>query len=613
MNLSRSAWRKIFIIGLGFLLLFFLLFPPSCSVSRSEAVSVEEFVHLVRKGAIPKSTVILEKTSYGIVEMKGVRQDPRILLTVQPNVDADSEIYKEIINERLYGKLGVKGGNKLIGSIVSFLPMLFFGGLILFAMIRGQKNLNNFTQSMGRSRTKGAGEQPRVTFNDVAGVDEAKQELQEVVEFLKFPERFSSLGAKIPKGVLLVGYPGTGKTLLARAVAGEAGVPFFHMSGSEFVELFVGVGASRVRNLFDQAKSNSPCIVFIDEIDAVGRHRGAGLGSGHDEREQTLNQILVEMDGFETNTRIIVLAATNRPDILDPALLRPGRFDRRVTLDLPDVSGRLAILRVHSLGKPIDPDLHLEEIARQTPGFSGADLANVVNEAAIMAARSQKKTIGKPDFEEAVERVIAGPERKSRLMSEKDKKIIAWHEAGHAVVAWRMKHADPLHKISIVARGMSGGHTRMLPEEDRMLASKDYFLDQICVLLGGRVSEALFCKEITTGAHDDLSKATILARKMITQYGMSERLGSRTFGQKQALVFLGREISEHQDYSDQTAREIDEEVQSLINQAEMRAKEVLESEKDRIERLVAALFEYETLDSEKLLQILPLETNIEPV
>jgi cell division protease FtsH len=495
---------------------------------------------------------------------------------------------------------GSGGLGSFLGILLNFLPLIFFGALILF-MMRQAQGSNNQTLSFGRSRARMMPfNRPTVTFGDVAGVDEAKTELQEVVEFLKYPERFLSLGARIPKGVLLVGPPGTGKTLLARAVAGEAGVPFFHISGSEFVEMFVGVGAARVRDLFDQAKRNAPCIVFVDEIDAVGRHRGAGLGGGHDEREQTLNQILVEMDGFETNTNIIVIAATNRPDILDPALLRPGRFDRRVTLDLPDVTGRQAILKVHSSGKPIAPEVTMDTLAKETPGFSGADLANLVNEAALLAARRNKRTIQMSEFEEAVERVIAGPERKSRVISTREKEMTAYHEAGHALVAWNLPHADRVHKISIVSRGGMGGHTTLLPEEDRYLWTKNQFQDMLAVTMGGRVAEELIFDEVTTGASNDLEKATKIALSMIKRYGMSEALGPRTFGKREELVFLGREISEERDYGDKVAEEIDQEVRDLINLAYNNAKDILVSNKPKLVRISEYLIEHEAVSGEEL-------------
>ena len=499
---------------------------------------------------------------------------------------------------------GSSGLRSFFGLLLNFLPLIFFGGLILF-MMRQAQGSNNQTLSFGRSRARMMPiNRPGVTFADVAGVEEAKNELQEVVEFLKYPERFLSLGARIPKGILLVGQPGTGKTLLARAVAGEAGVPFFHISGSEFVEMFVGVGAARVRDLFEQAKRNAPCIVFVDEIDAVGRHRGAGLGGGHDEREQTLNQILVEMDGFETNTNIIVVAATNRPDILDPALLRPGRFDRRVTLDLPDVVGRTAILKVHSAGKPLAPEVALDTLAKETPGFSGADLSNLINEAALLAARANKKAIFMDEFEEAVERIIAGPERKSRVISSREKEMTAYHEAGHALAAWILPHADRVHKISIVARGAMGGHTSLLPDEDRYLWTKNQFLDMLVVVMSGRVAEQLIFDEITTGASNDLERATKIALSMIKRYGMSESLGPRTFGKREELVFLGREISEERDYGDKVAEEIDDEVKQLFGAAYRRSEEILVENKPQLVQLAEYLIEYESITGDNLNKLL---------
>ena len=500
-------------------------------------------------------------------------------------------------------KVEFKGGGgfgSVLGILFQLLPIIFFGGLIFF-MMRQAQGSNSQTLNFGRSRARMfMVNRPTVTFNDVAGIEEAKMELQEVVEFLKYPERFLSLGARIPKGVLLVGQPGTGKTLLARAVAGEAGVPFFSISGSEFVEMFVGVGAARVRDLFDQAKRNAPCIVFVDEIDAVGRHRGAGLGGGHDEREQTLNQILVEMDGFDTNTNIIIIAATNRPDILDPALLRPGRFDRRVVLDLPDLNGRAAILNVHASGKPLAQNVSLETIAKQTPGFSGADLANLVNESALLAARRNKKLIGMPEFEESIDRVIAGPERRGRIISAREREMTAYHEAGHALVAWRLPHADPVHKISIVARGSMGGYTRLLPDEDRYLWTKNQFEDMLTTALGGRSAEELIFTEITTGASNDLENATRIALRMVKQYGMSENLGPRTFGRREELVFLGREIHEERDYSDKVAEEIDQEVRSLIQMAHTKAHEILDTHKEKLAEIANYLMQHESVEGDEL-------------
>ncbi len=485
------------------------------------------------------------------------------------------------------------------GLLISFLPLIIIGALIFF-VFRSARGANNQALRFGRSRARLLpADKPTVTFDDVAGVEEAKQELREVVDFLKSRERFQSLGARIPKGVLLVGPPGTGKTLLARAVAGEAMVPFFSISGSEFVEMFVGVGASRVRDLFEQAKRNTPCIIFVDEIDAVGRHRGAGMGGSHDEREQTLNQILVEMDGFDTSTSVIVLAATNRPDILDPALLRPGRFDRRVILDQPDINGRTAILKVHTKGKPLAKSVNLETLAKQTAGFSGADLANLVNEAAILAARRDKKAIEMQELEESIDRVIAGPERKSLRISPKEKEITAYHEAGHALVAKMLPNADPPHKISIVARGRALGYTKPL-QEDRYMWSRSQFKDMLAAALGGRAAEELIFNEITTGAQDDIRKATELARRMVTDFGMSEKLGLRSFGDKQELVFLGREISEQRDYGDKIADLIDDEVHSIIEYAYETARNILTKNKAKLMRLAKKLIAKETLEGDEL-------------
>ncbi len=486
------------------------------------------------------------------------------------------------------------------GLLITFIPLLLFGALIFF-LFRSARGANSQAMSFGRSRARlFPPSTPTVTFDDVAGVEEAKQELHEVVEFLKSREKFQRLGARIPKGLLLIGPPGTGKTLLARAVAGEAGVPFFSISGSEFVEMFVGVGASRVRDLFEQAKRNAPCIVFIDEIDAVGRHRGAGLGGGHDEREQTLNQILVEMDGFDTNTSVIVLAATNRPDILDPALLRPGRFDRRVILDRPDIVGRTAILKVHSKGKPLAESVNLEVLAKQTAGFSGADLANLVNEAAILAARRGQKVIEMKELEESIDRVIAGPERKSRKINPKEKEITAYHESGHALVAKMLPNADPVHKISIVARGLMGGYTRLLPTEDRYLMTRSQFKDMLATLMAGHTAEELIFNEMSTGAQNDIEEATKLARKMVTSYGMSEKLGPRSFGRREEMIFLGREISEQRDYSEKVAQKIDEEVQDILQHAHDQAKQILSENKERLVHIAEKLLVQETIEGEDL-------------
>jgi cell division protease FtsH len=484
------------------------------------------------------------------------------------------------------------------GILIGFLPLVLFG-VLLFFLFRSARGANTQAFNFGKSRARlASGSKPTVTFEDVAGVDEAKGELQEIVEFLKTPQKFQALGARIPRGVLLVGPPGCGKTLIAKAVAGEAGVPFYSISGSEFVEMFVGVGASRVRDLFDQAKRNPPCIVFVDEIDAVGRHRGAGLGGGHDEREQTLNQILVEMDGFDTNTSIIVLAATNRPDILDPALLRPGRFDRHVVIDQPDINGRKAILGVHAKGKPLAKDANLEVIAKQTPGFSGADLSNLINEAAILAARRDLKEINTKELEDSIDRVIAGPERKGRKISQKEKEITAYHEAGHALAGKMLPNADPVHKVSIVARGMAGGWTRFLPTEDRHLWTRSQFEDLLAVSLAGRTAEEIIFSELSTGAQNDLEQATKLARKMVTEYGMSDRLGPRTFGKREELVFLGREITEQRNYSEKIALQIDEEVYALIQNAHKTARKLLTEGKARLKLIAERLIAVETIDEE---------------
>jgi len=486
-------------------------------------------------------------------------------------------------------------------ALTVILPIVLLGALFYFLFFRAARGAGTQALNFSKSRARlTLDKRPDVTFADVAGTDEAKEEVQEVVEFLKSPQKFQALGGRIPRGVLLVGPPGTGKTLLAKAIAGEAKVPFFSISGSEFVEMFVGVGAARVRDLFDQAKRNAPCLLFVDEIDAVGRHRGAGLGGGHDEREQTLNQILAEMDGFDTNTNIIVIAATNRPDILDPALLRPGRFDRHIVIDLPDMKGRKAILEVHAKGKPLAKGVNLETVAKETPGFSGADLANLINEAAILAARRNRQDITLKELEDAADRTIAGPEKKSRIISPKEKEIIACHESGHALTARMLPNADAVHKVSIVARGMLGGWTRLLPSEDRHLWTKSQFEDRLAVSLGGRVAEEITFGEMTTGAQNDLEQATKLARKMVTEYGMSEKLGPRTFGQRQELVFLGREISEQKDYSDKIAQEIDEEVHNIIQRAYDTAKKVLTKNKEKLKLLAEELITRETLDEPEL-------------
>lgn len=505
-------------------------------------------------------------------------------------------------------KIEIKLPSPWIGIVTALgyiLPFLLLGGAFFF-IFRQAQGSNNAAMSFGKSRARMfTGDQPTVTFQDVAGVDESKEELQEVVEFLREPQKFIALGARIPKGVLLVGPPGTGKTLLAKAVSGEAGVPFFSISGSEFVEMFVGVGASRVRDLFDQAKRHSPCIVFVDEIDAVGRQRGAGLGGSHDEREQTLNQMLVEMDGFGTDTNVIIMAATNRPDILDPALLRPGRFDRRVVLDRPDVRGREAIMKVHIKGKPLATDVDLSVIARSTPGFVGADLENLVNEAAILAARRNKKLIGQSEFEESIERVIAGPERKSRLISPEEKRIVAFHEAGHAVVINCLAEADPVQKVSIIARGMAAGYTISLPEQDRTLMPKRKLFAEMVGMLGGRAAEELVFDDITSGASNDIERVTQLARNMVTRLGMSKTLGPMVYGQKEELIFLGREISEQRDYSESVAEKIDKEVRDLVEEAYLNAKQILSTHRDKLDEIANRLLEVETISRDEFERIFP--------
>ena len=573
----------------------------SGAVSDDREIDLTEVVSMTARGNI--ATIEIKGDSLTVVTTSGETLTSRketgssiVEILQRGGVDlATSNV--EIIPR------GQSGLSSILGVLFNFLPLIVFGAILLFMMRSAQGNTNQ-TFSFGRSRARMfMGNSPQVSFSDVAGVEEAKEELEEVVEFLKFPERFLALGAKIPKGVLLVGPPGTGKTLMARAVAGEAGVPFFNISGSEFVEMFVGVGASRVRDLFDQAKRNAPCIVFVDEIDAVGRHRGAGLGGGHDEREQTLNQILVEMDGFDTGTNVIVMAATNRPDILDPALLRPGRFDRRVILDNPDLRGRTEILKVHANGKPLDEDVDLERVARQTVGFSGADLANLVNEAAILAARRTKKLIGPDEFSESIDRVTAGPERRSRVISEHEKEVTAYHEAGHALVAHVLPDADPVAKVTIIARGQAGGYTKTMPEEDRNLITSNQLEARLAMAMGGRAAEELIFGEITTGASNDLEQATNIARTMVTRFGMSKKLGPRTFGKRDELVFLGREISEQRDYSDKVAETIDDEVQNLIGGAYDTAMRILKEYKPNLDHVSRYLIENETIEGENFADI----------
>jgi cell division protease FtsH len=519
-------------------------------------------------------------------------------------LEYQDELTENLQNANVELSADPQKGSAFVNVLINILPILLLVGILLFIFHQGQGGGNRvlqFGKSKARQVTK---DQPKTTFQDVAGVEEAIEELAEVKEYLENPIKFQAMGAKIPKGVLLFGPPGTGKTLLARAVAGEAGVPFFSISGSDFVEMFVGVGAARVRDLFEQAKTNAPAIVFIDEIDAVGRHRGAGLGGGHDEREQTLNQLLVEMDGFDTKTGVILMAATNRPDILDPALLRPGRFDRQVVIDRPDLAGRRAILTVHARGKPLDPQVDVDVVARRTPGFTGADLANVLNEAALLAARREKRSITTSELEEAIDRVLAGPERKTRLISDREKRIIAYHEGGHALVAHVLPNSDPVHKISIIPRGRALGYTQTLPTEDRFLVTRSEMIDELAMLLGGRVAEEMVIGDITTGAQNDLERATKVARGMVTEYGMSDRLGPLTLGQRQGEVFLGRDFATHPDYSDQVAFEIDSEVRRLIDEAHDEALEILQGQRGKLDEIAAALIERETIEKEDLIRLL---------
>ena len=590
----KSSWKRnsiiYIVILLAAILLFSFLIPGSDEpkeVPLSQIISMSQSKE-IKEIEIDEETLLV--TTVDGTELRSFKE-------------VNSSIY-EIEGLNLEGVVvDVKGSSGINwgGLLINFLPLVIFG-FLLFFLFRQARGANNQAMSFGRSRARlFPANRATVTFADVAGVEEAKQDMQEVVDFLKAREKFQSLGARIPKGVLLVGPPGTGKTLLARAVAGEADVPFFSISGSEFVEMFVGVGASRVRDLFDQAKRNTPCIIFIDEIDAVGRQRGAGLGGSHDEREQTLNQILVEMDGFDTNTSVIVIAATNRPDILDPALLRPGRFDRRVMLDRPDITGRLAILKVHSNGKPLAKDVDMEVLAKGTVGFSGADLANLVNEAAILAARRNKKAINMEELNESVDRVIAGPERKSRKISPQEKEVIAYHEAGHALVARLLPHTDPVHKISIVARGMAVlGYTKQLPTEDRYMTTRSQLKDTLAHLLGGHAAEDLIFNERSTGPHNDIERVSEYARKMVTEWGMSDKLGTRTFGNRQEMVFLGREISEQKDYSERFALEIDREITKLISDAYAVAKKALTDHKEELKKLAEKLIARETLEGKEL-------------
>ncbi len=562
--------------------------------SKPADISYTSFMQHVQQDEIKQVTIVDNVIS-------GKLKDGKEFSTVAPN---DSKLVEKLEAKKVDIKAELPPQPPWWMSILSsILPMLIIVGLWFMLMNQGGAG-GGKVMNFGKSRARRYDEEKlKITFKDVAGAEEAKQELEEVVEFLKHPQKYNDLGAKIPKGVLLYGPPGTGKTLLAKAVAGEAGVPFFSISGSDFVEMFVGVGASRVRDLFDQAKKSAPCIVFIDEIDAVGRQRGAGLGGGHDEREQTLNQLLVEMDGFSANEGIIMIAATNRPDILDPALLRPGRFDRQIVVDRPDIKGRTEILKVHVKGKPIGPDVNLDVIAQRTPGFTGADLSNLVNEAALLTARKDKKAINMPEMEEAAERVIMGPERKSRVISDKEKRLTAYHEGGHTIVGMLLEHTDPVHKVTIIPRGRAGGYTLSLPKEDKYYATRSEMLDELKVLLGGRVAEALVLKEISSGASNDLQRATQLARQMICEYGMSENIGPVTFGHRQDQVFLGRDIARDKDYSEEVAAEIDKEVRSFMEDAYAATEKLLSDNIDKLHVIAKALMEKETLEEKEINQL----------
>ena len=562
--------------------------------SKPADISYTSFMQHVQQDEIKQVTIVDNVIS-------GKLKDGKEFSTVAPN---DSKLVEKLEAKKVDIKAELPPQPPWWMSILSsILPMLIIVGLWFMLMNQGGAG-GGKVMNFGKSRARRYDEEKlKITFKDVAGAEEAKQELEEVVEFLKHPQKYNDLGAKIPKGVLLYGPPGTGKTLLAKAVAGEAGVPFFSISGSDFVEMFVGVGASRVRDLFDQAKKSAPCIVFIDEIDAVGRQRGAGLGGGHDEREQTLNQLLLEMDGFSANEGIIMIAATNRPDILDPALLRPGRFDRQIVVDRPDIKGRTEILKVHVKGKPMGQDVNLDVIAQRTPGFTGADLSNLVNEAALLTARKDKKAINMPEMEEAAERVIMGPERKSRVISDKEKRLTAYHEGGHTIVGMLLEHTDPVHKVTIIPRGRAGGYTLSLPKEDKYYATRSEMLDELKVLLGGRVAEALVLKEISSGASNDLQRATQLARQMICEYGMSENIGPVTFGHRQDQVFLGRDIARDKDYSEEVAAEIDKEVRSFMEDAYAATEKLLSDNIDKLHVIAKALMEKETLEEEEINQL----------
>lgn len=590
-----TKFFKNVIFYLLIIVMFIWMFENySTTTAKPADMSYTSFLQHVQQEEIKQVTIVDNVIS-------GKLKDGKDFSTVAPN---DAKLVEKLEAKNVDIKAELPPQPPWWMSILSsILPMLIIVGLWFMLMNQGGAG-GGKVMNFGKSRARRYDEEKlKITFKDVAGAVEAKQELEEVVEFLKHPQKYNDLGAKIPKGVLLYGPPGTGKTLLAKAVAGEAGVPFFSISGSDFVEMFVGVGASRVRDLFEQAKKSAPCIVFIDEIDAVGRQRGAGLGGGHDEREQTLNQLLVEMDGFSANEGIIMIAATNRPDILDPALLRPGRFDRQIVVDRPDIKGRTEILKVHVKGKPVGEDVVLDVIAQRTPGFTGADLSNLVNEAALLTARKDKKVINMPEMEEAAERVIMGPERKSRIISDKEKRLTAYHEGGHTIVGMLLEHTDPVHKVTIIPRGRAGGYTLSLPKEDKYYATRSEMLDELKVLLGGRVAEALVLKEISSGASNDLQRATALARQMICEYGMSENIGPVTFGHRQDQVFLGRDIARDKDYSEEVAAEIDKEVRSFIEDAYAATEKLLSENMDKLHVIAQALIEHETLDEEEINQL----------
>ncbi len=582
----------IWVATVGFLLIGWRFVVTNMTQGHNTVISASDMQNAANAGKISSVTV-------NGSEVTGTYKDKTTFSTTIPPTSVDSAALKDLTSKGVNVSFKDQNGSQWLNILFQFLPIAVLLALFLF-MMRQMQSGGNKALSFGKNRARLLSmQQKKITFKDVAGVDEAKEELKEIIEFLREAQKFQRLGGRIPKGVLMVGPPGTGKTLLARAVAGEANVPFFSISGSDFVEMFVGVGASRVRDLFEQGKKNAPCIIFIDEIDAVGRHRGAGLGGGHDEREQTLNQLLVEMDGFESNDGVILIAATNRPDVLDPALLRPGRFDRRVIVDRPDIRGREEVLRVHSKKVPLSEDVNLGVLARGTPGFSGADLANMVNEAALTAARFNRKSVHMYDFEIAKDKVLMGAERKSMLLSEDDKRDTAYHEAGHVLVAAKRKHSDPLHKVTIIPRGMALGVTMHLPEEDKHTVTKDYLETQLAILMGGRCAEEIFMDRMTTGAGNDIVRATELARKMVCEYGMSE-LGPLTYGKKEEQIFLGREIAQARDYSDDTAQKIDQAVRSLVDTGYQSAHQILEDNQDVMHRMAAALLERETLDAAEI-------------